>query len=737
MNCTLIFICYLIAVYFAKVIRGDYRGNSFSSAFTPAPEPIRFIQLGKIKANLGDGHIVVDLPITDLTIHAAVTLTITSRFGIYDPDRYRSLQETANHTLQTAEAMINSLGLSTIYHKQANTFFKENNHDIIPAAIKTKFRDDQGHVHKVDTQPSPTASVQPKRMRRFIFAAIALAVGSLVAATAVGIYSGGDLIALKNAASKTNTHVNALVSAVKSMHSQMGVMLDAIRKIQDDIVLKHYEQDLYDAISSLVTQQGLAVNHALTAVNSIIHGEIDPSLLPAHTLDIAVQELTLLAAAQNLYPVITKPQEIAELPASYTVTKDGVLTAYIHVPLSSARFDMTLHRLTSLPIATNNGYFKVDIEEKYLAVTHQPTNVFFSLSEADFRQCKIMEGNYVCPHTYDMFKPTAGFDEISEPRCLMALYERSDSDIRQFCPAAEATQQAAVTEIDDYTFALFSVKQDQVIITCAAEKGERTTYTGTLNVHIKPGCNAETNGRYITPHVTIQGTPITSSVSSPSALALFANLSSAALQGAKDERKSIGFHLDLESKALSELSDLQKLQESFNTGHPIAITLAIVSSVCGFLTILAVVMYIVTKKKMLQSTQLINFLRMQQNPAPNNESVTYHHYPSPQVSINTIPTSVNSTTSSSNTTDSSVHMPPPMVNINPISSANLSSTHEKAINFPPPQNLNVSQIHPSAPSYSSSQAMEEMRHVSFDSENPGRILVPRTERGHGIYPAVR
>lgn len=722
---------------------------STPSFFHSNPQPIRFKKLGPIKTNLGDGHIMVQFPIVQLAISANYNLRIALAGEKFNPAQYRTLRITNEHTLATVEAILDGLGLTPVYHRMSrDSFHNFQEPDFSnPMSIFPPSSPDSSTTAVSNSNLSPYES---NRRKRFLGILTGLAF-SVIAASAIGLYGTHDLIAIKDALGDTNKRINLLAAAVETSHTQIGLLMGSVTNLKDAIVKNQLQTSRHQAVSDLTIQTGLAVNHAATCVQAIVQGHLEPSSLPANASKSAINHLVKQAARHRLIPVVTRPQDLSLMPVSFIATELGTLTAFIHIPLTSPKYDMNLYRLTSLPISTNNGFFRIDVSNVYLAVNLHPSNTFFTLSDSDFDKCKRINDQFVCGHMYKLLKADETEAGPNEDRCIFSLFTNSGSTISKYCPMIEAVDQAAVSQVDDNEFTLFSLTSAQVQVTCDHDLSlsQLTSFSGLLHLHLPLGCTAETKGSLISPHVTIQGREIASTVYAPSVLAQFANLSADALETAKAARQSIAATMDASNKAAEALAKSTKLQEVFSGNEPIALSLFSILIIFGIILFCVATALFLYRKKLMSANRVNKFLEDERDKAKNSDgTVTYQRYPSPNITLNTIPTDISfSAPANPDSTSLNISVPRPMSILNPRgirtnSSLPTTSTHDTPINFPKAQDLNLSRIqtahssadssmYPTAPPSDDSSVMDQSnttRHVSFDSNEPDHTLVERTRR---------
>ncbi len=88
--------------------------------------------------------------------------------------------------------------------------------------------------------------------------------------------------------------------------------------------------------------------------------------------------------------------------ASY---EDGSLVGMLHLPLTANGVGLTLYRFSDLPMHTSGGWFGVDGDKKYLAVSRGPAaNYFAALTEQEFSACAVSRGVYTCPERTPLLK---------------------------------------------------------------------------------------------------------------------------------------------------------------------------------------------------------------------------------------------------------------------------------------------------------------------------------------------
>ncbi len=91
--------------------------------------------------------------------------------------------------------------------------------------------------------------------------------------------------------------------------------------------------------------------------------------------------------------------------ASMASYEDGSLVGMLHLPLTANGVGLTLYRFSDLPMHTSGGWFGVDGDKKYLAVSRGPAaNYFAALTEQEFSACAVSRGVYTCPERTPLLK---------------------------------------------------------------------------------------------------------------------------------------------------------------------------------------------------------------------------------------------------------------------------------------------------------------------------------------------
>ena len=722
--------------------------------FQDNPDVIRLEHMGRTQANLGDGHIVSVLPVMDIVIRIDETRRLVKHAAEnIDPVRYQLMLSQADLALETAESVIDSVGLTAQYHEAVRKHTEKN-----PAAFRYHIPYPMSS-NNYDTHNETEMQEHDREKRQVAIIGAFLAGIGVIAAGVYGAYTSGDLDAIRQAQGQNSQRVNLITAAVEEVATQVGKNWETIKDTQKQLREHMVEDEIFEIVNTLTVTSSLATQHLLSTVSSIMSGVPDPSLFPHEQGIEAFANLTHEAAKRKLVPIITTAYDMAKLHCSYVVDNNGKMHVFIHVPLTSARFTMTLLRFISLPIETNAGYFKIAMKNRYLAATQHPTGTFYTMSDEEFSQCTLINDNYVCPHKYALLKVNNGETGLNQERCLHAIYTKTDKQITQHCQMEEVAQKETVSRLGASEFGIFSQIKTNVKVTCGDVNEDRTVQ-GMVTFTLKPGCFAETNGHFLWPHLTIRSSgEITPTLAyHPEPFKSFAKLSNSTLLRAKKMEESISQTEEFEREKLNELNAADKLVESFTTGHPLMYLLIATLSISLFLG--GAFIYHCRKTKMIKrerqekeidlkkrddqatwnknnptSPVNITFAGGRQEPAlhsfaeGHNQSRNVHLWDDKPYSH----------TESTHITDGSLSMS--QVTQRPQRPSQQSSTSYLApTGMPPPKATSTQE----STSYLPNPTVQPMgnRH-SYDSENPNYTLKPReemhlpnTSKTQSIYPQV-
>jgi hypothetical protein len=431
-----------------------------------APNTVRFHRAGPLQANIGDAHIITELPIVDLatsTVHVKWVIQQIQLKHSKD-ERYSVLNETVNTAINIVESIVGIVGLSTVYQEQLSDATIKKQQKFLHHRDGTKlpppslFYTDKSQGFIADRVLSRT-----KRFLGLLGAAAAAGFGFL-ASTIISAYTVNDLSAIRHATNVQADRLNLVTHSIQELDTQVGHNLQAIDRLADQMASNFAEENIFDLASAVTTQVAVACNHMQTTVNALQDKRADSSLFPIARTRRALQDVKERSALLGLTPITERAIDLAQLPASHVSDLSGRIVVFIHVPLSSDRFQMTLYKLSSLPMQTENGWFNLALEQQYLSVTQHPTSTFYSMNENEFQKCIQTEDQYICPHVHALMKPDASTTGASEPRCLHALFSRDNNGILEHCEMKPVGNREEIVQLGEHEFGFYTAKKTNIRI---------------------------------------------------------------------------------------------------------------------------------------------------------------------------------------------------------------------------------------------------------------------------------
>jgi hypothetical protein len=545
------------------------------SVFEEHPKPVTFRSIGPTSINVGDGHLVTNLPVIRMAIAADIALDIVEQGAQnINKAKFTILQNTMRQTVSQMEAVMDTLGIHQEYHRQRSETRKTESYEV-PKPLE----EDEGYAltyHRLNSGTSDRELENDlKRDKRFIFAAIAATIG-FVASSVLSAYSTVDLTDIKDALTGSEERTNLIVEGIKELDTQIGFNLDQIVNLQKESLTRQKEEDLYDMVSNLVAQISINCEHLQRIINSLMQGEVDATLFTHDAMTRALISLKDKAEVMGYHPVIKSAKHIVELKASYAVGDKGEIVAFVHVPLTTERFDMAIYEVTTLPIKTEAGYFKVKTDKKFLAVSQHPSTTFFAMTPLEMMNCKRINGIFLCEHRYTILKQDSQLTGLNEDRCLFALFTSDTISTRTYCSMVAVKETEEVTQLSKSTFAVFANTKTQIRVACHDREKEYKHFTGTITVRLASGCAAETKAHYLSPLISVSSDTYDSDLTrkyAPDALREFQLLTLRTLENAKGEEVSIKHHMDSENPHLTRLANAKALHYSLDTDNPIAMAL--------------------------------------------------------------------------------------------------------------------------------------------------------------------
>jgi len=539
--------------------------DKLSSPFlNPNPNPIAFTTLGKTAVTQGNAHVVATIPVVDIGHVVHSVLILITRLSHDYGQKYTPLL----HSLRAAEvemlANLNALGLFDVYSRTLT-----NNRHFLDTQ-KSLF---SNHPGLSPPEIRNSTSLAHSRQERFVTALLAALGVGFVANAALSAYSASQMTSIHQAAADTARQTDILAQAIAEANTNIGRLRNAIVLQREQLVSKIARQDVYDNAAELVHRCQHVIGTVTNSVTAALAGNVDPTIFDPTHLGAALSNITHRAHLLNLSPVVTEPRDIATLPTSTALSKSGSLILFVHVPLTNKKYDMTLYELHLLPIHTPAGYLDLDISTPFLAVADQPSTMFYALSAFEFEKCIKASTVFVCPNRNYILNTNSKDTGYDEQRCVHALHRADDTGVANHCRARPVQPKQYVARTGASSFNLYAKEPHRITITCNGKVEDRATVSGFVGLHLPTGCVADTDSGFIWPTLTVEdATTSYTAYSLPESLEKFANMTSAIIKAAVEEQRNIRDSIQLQHEASRRLPLVEKINEAFRNGHPLAYT---------------------------------------------------------------------------------------------------------------------------------------------------------------------
>lgn len=533
------------------------------------PSPVMFSKRGTLRTEQATGHIAVTLPIVDLGVKTWLTLILVKANKQQGDPTWEILQQRAADNVDKMEAIIDVVELTDKY--EGNKTWALNNKEI--------FWENWDKVNKATDTTAVEKQNILARKRRFIVAAIAA--GALAFSGGLGVYNTVRLQEIEAAVEGNTDTAKVLVAGVNELQTAVGLATQALQTIHERFVNTTMAAKLLQFMSNMVHINSEAINTVGHAVTAAQQGKTTASLLRRTPTQIALTSLNEKAAKFDLELVTEQPEDISKFPTSFlSDPKTGKFTVFVHLPLSSAKFQMVASQLHAMPIKTEAGYFQLTINDRFLFSTQHPSSTFFSLSAAEFKLCTYISGErLVCPHRNVVMTPDSEATGPDGTRCLHALYTHNNKGVEKFCSIEPIGSKEAVFQVNPNSFHVFSAIPRRISLICDHDNRKSSTkFHNTVSVTIPPGCLVETAAHMLWPEITLHAdNPSSDLVQYPDPIKALQNLTASILNEADPVKDSIAALLDRHQENLNYLSNADLFQDSFSSGHPTAILVIVIA----------------------------------------------------------------------------------------------------------------------------------------------------------------
>ena len=312
---------------------------------------------------------------------------------------------------------------------------------------------------------------------------------SLFNTLAVG-YNSARISAITSSVNNNAAAIKDIAVGVKALEKRTSVLRTSLRLLSDNL---HAQLDgLYvgQRLAELIAE----LKGVLTTVRHVVDlgklGRMAPELL---TIDDKVKAMAALeerVKQRQQRLAITGPGDLSSCPASFTLTKEGMMAVLVHIPVTEQNLILEAYQFLPIPIRSSAGdVVQYDIGEDVIALTEKPFGEYQTFKDSKWRECISLLDVTVCPHT-DLIGTATATTRADDPaRCLYALRAEDAATARIACPMRRVEQESGAIKVASDTYVVWSQRASRVSVTCGAASFSIHNATGPLSLQLPPGCS--------------------------------------------------------------------------------------------------------------------------------------------------------------------------------------------------------------------------------------------------------
>jgi hypothetical protein len=260
-----------------------------------------------------------------------------------------------------------------------------------------------------------------------------------------------------------NFTTNWLVENMKQVVSSQAH--DAVTSVLDDFL-------------HLLRKEVERLGQGLT---SLLHRQLSPSLINATLLHQALIRLKHSAEEKGFDLPSDLVTFVYQLPVSFVADRDGIIVAFVHVPLLRRDQLMRTYELINLPIGIPNSIHNVAVapEADQIAVNSDEDG-FVLLTSSMLQGCIKLGVLYLCPNLNYEYKRF-------ETSCIGALFKHRSDLVTKICPTEVVPPAVKIVQVSQLAFYVFHPTDMELGLTCPTKKSA-LHFRGARLVELEPGC---------------------------------------------------------------------------------------------------------------------------------------------------------------------------------------------------------------------------------------------------------
>jgi len=322
--------------------------------------------------------------------------------------------------------------------------------------------------------------------------------GTALASTVMGLFTQAQLVNIKKRAQSDRADLEFQIKKVENNRR-----IDSEHTWKALETLASYTHLSMFTLKAEAVMNGIATDADATTdiLTAIQHGRLSPKAINTGQAKDIFANVAKQASKFGFVPLIHEAYQLFQCTVSYTATKQGILTLYIHVPVT-ADTPMDLFQYMPMPVYVNNSLITLTTTTSFYATATTARTAFRAFSAEQLLSCNRQQDLYLCPdaNVVATRPPTEKSPPFPE-YCLNALYERNWPAAFATCQVSFQEPQEAAFQVGPTDFVTYSRVPSKGDIICSEPSMSRHDdwqLARRAHVHIPAGCHGATNTHKIT-----------------------------------------------------------------------------------------------------------------------------------------------------------------------------------------------------------------------------------------------
>lgn len=279
------------------------------------------------------------------------------------------------------------------------------------------------------------------------------------------------------------------------LERSLTAVTKSISDIYDLFALQHFNSELTNQVAEIHRQALNSARHIdliHSTLTALFHHQLDISILTADQLTFMFKEAKKLANTHRLLLTLTDPEQIMELPATFSTSATG-LTIHIFIPLVRQQF--MLYKYLNSPVFMQDDNGKSPAKLAFMKSPHSLLalddhgTLNIPLNPIDLDDCLHLGNHYLCT---DLVKLTNYASS-----CIGTMFSADIDKILKHCPIVFTDAPFDVTKRSNSTYLVSTIEDMPALKTChlsepKAYRKHILLPRGQTEVSIDPGCTLQT-----------------------------------------------------------------------------------------------------------------------------------------------------------------------------------------------------------------------------------------------------